>query len=59
MSLIDHWKDRHPQPRGGGRIIVYVILLVLVVFLMLKAEDIGETFAVMFSGDGDTTEVVR
>jgi hypothetical protein len=59
MSLIDHWRDRHPQPRGGGKIIVYLILLVLVVLLMLKAEDIGRAFAVMFEGDGDTTEEVR
>ena len=60
MSIVEHWRDRHPRHGGGGRLLLYIILLIAVILVIIRGESAIESFARIFMGSGEeqTTEEV-
>ncbi len=61
MSIVEHWRDRHPRRGGAGRLLLYIILLLAVILVITRGESAIEAFARIFmeSGDGQDTGEVR
>jgi predicted Abi (CAAX) family protease len=52
MALIDDWREKHLRKSGKGRLIMYIILLVFILFLILKADTFVNGFSrIFFSPD--------
>ncbi|MGM0628129.1 MAG: hypothetical protein ACQETZ_08215 [Candidatus Fermentibacterota bacterium] len=58
MSIVEHWRDRHPRHGGSGRLLLYIILLIAVILVIARGESAIESFARIFMGSGEdrTTE---
>jgi hypothetical protein len=50
MSLASDWHERHGAVRSRGRLLFYILLLAVTVFLMLRAGTIVETIAAISTG---------
>jgi len=52
MALIDEWQNRHPRKSGKGLLIMYIFLLIMILFLILKADTFLQGFInIFFSSD--------
>lgn len=52
MALIDDWREKHTRKSGNSRLILYIFLLLLIVFLILKADTFVNGFSrIFFSAD--------
>jgi hypothetical protein len=59
MSLTSDWHERHGATRSKGRLLLYIVLLAVTVFLMLRAGTIMESVTdVFFSPDSSTVQPV-
>jgi hypothetical protein len=56
VSLINHWRDRHPRPSGSGKVFFLIALLIMVIIVILKAPEITRVFAEVFFPAPDSTE---
>jgi hypothetical protein len=50
MSLASDWHERHGASRSRGRLLFYILLLAVTVFLMLRAGTIVRTIAAISTG---------
>jgi hypothetical protein len=48
MSLTSDWRERHGASRSRGRLLFYILLLAVTVFLMLRAGTIMESLGSIF-----------
>ncbi|MCD4775788.1 MAG: hypothetical protein K8S15_07025 [Candidatus Aegiribacteria sp.] len=56
MALIDDWREKHQRKSGKGRLILYIFLLLMIVFLILKANTFVNGFSkIFFSTDNSAT----
>lgn len=56
MAIIDHWHEKHPRQPAKGRLILYILLFILILFLMFKADTFVKGFAnIFFPSDADST----
>lgn len=56
-SYRDDWRDRHGPRRSGGRVIIYIVLLAVILLLMSKAGDISKQFTDIFlAPSGESAE---
>lgn len=53
MSIVEHWRDRHPRRGGGGRLLLYIILLIAVILVITNGRSAIESFARIFMGGGE------
>ena len=53
MSIVEHWRDRHPRHSGGGRLLLYILLLIAVILVITRGETAIESFARIFMGSGN------
>ncbi len=56
MPIIDYWQEKHPRKSGKGRLILYIFLFVMILFLMFKAETFVQGFTDIFFSSGSTEE---
>ena len=56
MAIIDDWREKHVRKSGRGRLILYIFLLIMVIFMILKADTFVQGFSRIFFSS-DTTEV--
>jgi hypothetical protein len=46
MSILEHWRMRHPgEPGSTGRLIVLILLLVVVLVFILNSDKIARGFS--------------
>ncbi len=55
MSLSDDWRQRHGQKQSGGRVMIYLILLLAILFFVGKSGNFSRQFAQIFMGSQDST----
>ncbi len=48
MAIIDDWRHKHPRKSGKGRLIAYILLLIMIAFFILKADSFVRGFASIF-----------
>jgi hypothetical protein len=53
MSYADDWRDRHGPRGSGGRVLVYVILLLVILLIISRAGDFSRTFTAIFLAPED------
>ncbi len=52
MAIIDNWQEKHPRKSGKSRLILYVFLLIMLLFMILKADTFIQGFtSIFFSPD--------
>lgn len=57
MTLSGDWRERHGQKQSGGRVIIYIILLLAILFFIGKAGNFSRQFMRIFMGTQDSTSV--
>lgn len=48
MAIIDDWQEKHPKKSAKGRLILYIFLLIMILFLILKADTFVQGFTNIF-----------
>jgi len=56
MPIIDHWQEKHSSKSGKGRLILYIFLLVMIIFMMFKADSFVRGFSNIFFSSDSTEE---
>lgn len=56
MSIVDDWREKHVRKPGRGRLVLYIFLLIMVIFMILKADSFVQGFSRIFFSS-DTTAV--
>ncbi len=52
MAIIDYWQEKHTRKSGNGRLILYILLLIMILFMILKAGVFVQGFtSIFFSPD--------
>jgi len=58
MPIIDYWQEKHPRKSGKGRLILYIFLLIMIIFMMLKADSFVRGFTAIFFPSDSTEESI-
>lgn len=57
MSIVDDWREKHVRRSGRGRLFLYIFLLIMVIFMILKADSFVQGFSrIFFSSDSTAVE---
>ncbi len=56
MPIIDYWQEKHPRKSGKGKLILYILLFIMVLFLMFKADSFVRGFSNIFFSSDSTEE---
>jgi len=56
MPIIDYWQEKHSRKSGKGRLILYILLLIMIIFMMFKADSFVRGFSNIFFSSDNTEE---
>jgi hypothetical protein len=57
MAIIDDWREKHSSRSGKGRLIIYIFLLIMILFMILKADAFVNGFtSIFFSSDSTSRQ---
>ena len=56
MPIIDYWQEKHPRESGKGRLILYIFLLIMIIFMIFKADTFVRGFSNIFFSSDSTEE---
>ena len=56
MAIIDHWQEKHSGKSDKGRLILYIFLLIMIIFMMFKAGAFVRGFSSIFFSPDSTEE---
>ena len=56
MAIIDHWQEKHSSKSGWGRLVLYILLLIMIIFMMFNAGAFVRGFSNIFFSPDSTEE---